>query len=411
MAWHEIDGGVTAPRGFRAAGISCGIKSSGKPDVALIVSDVPCTAAGAFTRNLVKAAPIYVSQEHLADGRLQGIVANSGNANALTPTGRADAARMAQVAALATGLEPEQFGVASTGVIGVPLPVERVERGIAAAAAQLSETGSDQAARAILTTDTFPKTVAVAVNLGGVTVRIGAIAKGSGMIHPNMGTTLCFLTTDGTIPTPVLRPLLREAVARSFDRITVDGDTSTNDTCLMLANGLAGAPPLEPGTEAYRRFSQALGHVCTRMARAVAADGEGATRLITVTVSGAAHEADAVRLARSVAGSSLVKAALCGADANWGRVLCAMGYAGVSFEPSRVSVRFSSSAGELLVCQGGVGVPFAEGVAETILDREEVTICIDLGVGDQTATCWGCDLTPDYVRINGAYRRKHTERS
>lgn len=231
MAWHETDGGVTAPRGFRAAGTACGIKRSGKPDVALIVSDVPCTAAGAFTRNLVKAAPIYVSQEHLADGRLQGIVANSGNANALTPTGRADAARMAQAAALATGLEPEQFGVASTGVIGVPLPVERVERGIAVAAAQLSETGSDQADRAILTTDTFPKTVAVAVDLGGVTVRIGAIAKGSGMIHPNMGTTLCFLTTDGAIPTPVLRPLLREAVARSFDRITVDGDTSSNDTC------------------------------------------------------------------------------------------------------------------------------------------------------------------------------------
>lgn len=411
MAWHEIDGGVTAPTGFRAAGTACGIKSSGKPDVALIVSDVPCTAAGAFTRNLVKAAPIYVSQAHLADGRLQGIVANSGNANALTPTGRADAERMTRAAARATGLAPDRFGVASTGVIGVPLPVERVERGIAAAAAQLSETGSDQAARAILTTDTFPKTVAVAVDLGGVTVRIGAIAKGSGMIHPNMGTTLCFLTTDGTIPTAVLRPLLCEAVASSFDRITVDGDTSTNDTCLMLANGRAGSTPLEPGTEPYRRFAQALGHVCTRMARAVAADGEGATRLITVTVSGAAREDDAVRLARSVAGSSLLKAALCGADANWGRVLCAMGYAGVPFEPSRVSVRFSSSVGELPVCRGGVGVPFAEGLAETILDREEVTICIDLGAGDQTATCWGCDLTPDYVRINGAYRRKHTERS
>ena len=264
---------VTAPRGVRAAGTACGIKSSGKPDVALIVSDVPCTAAGAFTKNMVKAAPIYVSQDHLADGRLQSIVANSGNANALTQTGRADTARMTQAAALATGLEPEQFGVASTGVIGVPLPVERVERGIAAA------------------------------------------------------------------------------------------------------------------------------------------DGEGATRLVTVTVTGAAREDDAVRLARSVAGSSLVKAALCGADANWGRVLCAMGYAGVPFEPSRVSVRFSSSVGELLVCQGGVGVPFAEGVAETILDREEVTIRIDLGAGDQEATCWGCDLTPDYVRINGAYRRKHTERS
>lgn len=404
MEFHYITGGVTAPKGFQAAGASCGIKAAGKPDIALILSQAPCTAAGVFTSNLVKAAPIFVTQDHLADGHLQGIVVNSGNANALAPQGKENARRMAQAAAQATGLAPEDFGVASTGIIGVPLPIGRVESGIAAAASALSAQGSDQAARAILTSDTKIKTVAIEVLLRDIPVRIGAIAKGSGMIHPNMGTTLSFLTTDCAIPPEMLQALLREAVDKTLNRITVDGDTSTNDTCLMLANAQAGNLPLVRGSESYRTFSAALLAVCGNLARAIAADGEGSSRLISVTVSGARSEEEAVRLARSVAGSSLVKAALFGADANWGRVLCAMGYAGVPFDPETVSVRFSSSLGEVLVCRKGEGVPFENGLARAILDQKEVSICISLGQDGMSATCWGCDLTHNYVSINGHYR-------
>ncbi len=406
MEWRIISGGVTAPKGFLAAGTACGIKPSGKKEVALILSKTPCEAAGVFTRNLAKAAPIFISQEHLADGRLQGIVANSGNANALTPQGREHAKRMTQAAASATGLDPAQFGVASTGVIGVPLPMERVERGIAEAAAQLSENGSEDAAEAILTTDTRTKEISIEFPVDGILIRIGGIAKGSGMIHPNMGTTLCFLTTDCSISHDVLQRLLTTAVERSFNRITVDGDTSTNDTCLMLANGLAENPPLTWGTAACDMFLKALEFVCTELAKQVAGDGEGASRLVTVTVSGASQEEAAVRLARSVAGSSLVKAALGGADANWGRVLCAMGYAGVPFDPTTVSVTFASALGELQVCRAGVGVPFENSLARAILDQKQIEIQIELKAGTASATCWGCDLTQDYVRINGSYRKR-----
>lgn len=404
MEFHYITGGVTAPKGFLASGVACGVKPSGKKDVALILSRTSCTAAGVFTRNLVKAAPIFVTQQHLADGHLQGVVVNSGNANALAPLGKGNARRMAKASARATGLSPEDFGVASTGIIGVPLPIDRVEQGIAAAAAGLSEEGSDQAAQAILTSDRETKSVAIQVDLAEGPVRIGAIAKGSGMIHPNMGTTLSFLTTDCAIAPDLLQALLGEAVDKTFNRITVDGDTSTNDTCLLLANGQAGNRPLARGSEDYQAFSQALLAVCSNLARAVAADGEGATRLMTVTVAGANTEGDAVRLARSVAGSSLVKAALFGADANWGRVLCAMGYAGVPFDPGKVSVRFASSLGEVLVCWNGEGVPFENTLARAILDQKEVSIRISLGQDGMAATCWGCDLTPDYVTLNGNYR-------
>lgn len=404
MEFQYITGGVTAPKGFLAAGVACGVKDTGKKGLALILSRTPCTAAGVFTRNLVKAAPISVSQQHLAGGHLQGVVVNSGNANAFAPLGKENALRMTQAAAQATGLVPEDFGVASTGIIGVPLPIDRVEKGIAAAASALSDQGSDQAAQAILTSDKRTKNIAIEVLLGDTPVRIGAIAKGSGMIHPNMGTTLSFLTTDCAIQPDLLQALLGEAVDKTFNRITVDGDTSTNDTCLILANGQAGNAPLVRGSEAYRAFAAALLAVCGNLARAVAADGEGSSRLVTVTVSGAKTEGDAVRLARSVAGSSLVKAALFGADANWGRVLCAMGYAGVSFDPAKVSVRFASSLGEILVCWQGEGVPFENSLARAILDQNEISIRISLGQEGMSATCWGCDLTPDYVSINGNYR-------
>lgn len=411
MQYHS--GGVTAAKGFQAAGIHCGVKKSstdangtdlGKKDLALILSDVECTAAAVYTKNQVKAAPLYVTRTHLTNGKAWGVVANSGNANACAPGGQDNAYLMAVAAGMATGHHPEDFAVASTGVIGQPLNITAIQQGVPLAAQKLSENGSDDAAAAIMTTDTVKKDVAVTFEVDGKTVTMGGIAKGSGMIHPNMGTMLCFLTTDCAIAAPVLQKALSAVVTKTFNRITVDGDTSTNDMCVVLANGMAGNKPVQPGSIAYTSFYEALTAVCETLAKSIAGDGEGAGRLISCTVKKAKNEDQAEQMAKSVVGSSLVKAAMFGADANWGRVLCAIGYSGAAFDPDAVEVQFTSPAGEIVVCRDGTGLDFDEEKAKTILSETEVNIIVTLSEGAGFATCWGCDLTYDYVRINGDYR-------
>lgn len=407
-----ISGGVTAPKGFRAAGVYCGVKAShagvpgtqGKPDLAMIVSDCECTAAATYTLNRVKAAPLYVTMGHLEDGVCRGIVANSGNANACAPLSHENAEKMCELAAAATGLKPQDFAVASTGVIGQTLNIAAIEKGMPMVAGELSYEGSDAAAHAIMTTDTVKKEIAVTVTIGGKPVTVGAIAKGSGMIHPNMGTMLCFITTDCAITSEMLSDALHDIVPRTFNRVTVDGDTSTNDMCVVLANGMAENTQIEWKDDDYTLFYKALYQVCETMARSIAGDGEGASRLITCTVTGARSEETAERLAKAVVGSSLMKAAMFGADANWGRVLCAMGYSKAPFRPEYVDVSFSSDQGEILVCQHGTGVDFDEDLAKKILSQDEVVIAVNLHEGDDQATCWGCDLTYEYVKINGDYR-------
>ena len=404
---NEISGGVCAAQGFRASGVHCGVKAGGNPaknDLALILSDRECTAAGVYTLNRVKAAPIYVTMDHLEDGVAWGIAANSGNANACCPQSHENAVLMCQAAAQATGREETDFVVCSTGVIGQTINIAAIQAGMPAAAAALSAEGSDAAARAIMTTDTVKKEAAVSFTAGGKEVRIGAIAKGSGMIHPNMGTMLCFITTDCAITHGMLENALREVSAKTFNRVTVDGDTSTNDTCVVLANGMAGNPLIEWMDEDYGAFRQALHHLCRQLARAIAGDGEGASRLVTCKVSSARSEESAERLAKAVVGSALVKAAMFGADANWGRVLCAMGYSKAPFRPEHVDVTFSSAAGSVLVCRQGEGLDFDEGLAKQVLTEKEVVIAVDLHEGEDCAECWGCDLTYDYVKINGDYR-------
>lgn len=407
-----ISGGVTAAQGFRAAGMHCGVKDNfaapqpDKKDLAMVLSEVPCTAAGTYTSNVVKADPVILTQAHLADGKAQGVILDSGNANACAPKGEENAKKMAAAAAAATGLKPEDFAVCSTGVIGVELNISAIEAAVPALVKALTNTpaaGTD-AAHAIMTTDTYTKEIAVTVDIGGKPVTLGAMAKGSGMIHPNMGTMLCVVTTDCAIDGSVLQPMLREVVAKTFNRITVDGDTSTNDTCVVLANGLAGNAPISgPGKE-YDAFYAALRTVLEYEAKAIAGDGEGAGRLVTCTVEGAATEEKAEAMAKAVVRSPLVKTAMFGADANWGRVLCAIGYSGADFDPKDVAVKFLSSAGELPVCDRGQGVPFDEGKAKTVLSEKEVTIVVTLHEGSADCSCWGCDLTYDYVKINGDYR-------
>ena len=407
-----ISGGVTAPKGFRAAGVYCGVKAShagvpgtqGKPDLAMIVSDCECTAAATYTLNRVKAAPLYVTMGHLEDGVCRGIVANSGNANACAPLSHENAEKMCELAAAATGLKPQDFAVASTGVIGQTLNIAAIQRGMPQVAGELSYEGSAAAAHAIMTTDTVKKEIAVTVTIGGKPVTVGAIAKGSGMIHPNMGTMLCFITTDCAITSEMLSDALHDIVPRTFNRVTVDGDTSTNDMCVVLANGMAENTQIEWKDDDYTLFYKALYQVCETMSRSIAGDGEGASRLITCTVTGARSEETAERLSKAVVGSSLVKAAMFGADANWGRVLCAMGYSKAPFRPEYVDVSFSSDQGEILVCQHGTGVDFDEDLAKKILSQDEVVIAVNLHEGDDQATCWGCDLTYEYVKINGDYR-------
>ena len=403
-----INGGVCAAQGFRAAGIHVGVNTlaAWKKDVALIVSDVDCAAAAMFTTNVVKAAPIHVDRKHLADGKARAIVANSGNANACAPQGEENAIKMCAAAAKAIGCPPEDVLVSSTGVIGQTLKVQVIEEGMPALCEALDHSveASDAAAHAIMTTDTVKKEVAVETVIGDKTVRMGGIAKGSGMIHPNMGTMLCFLTTDCAISPAMIRAALKEVVCKTFNRISVDGDTSTNDSCIVLANGLAGNAEITEQGADYQAFTEALMTLCTELARKMAADGEGAKHLITCAVTGAADEKTAETVARSVISSTLTKAAIFGADANWGRVLCAMGYSGAEFDPETVDVSFASAAGDIAVCEKGRGLPFDEDLAKKILTEHDVEIHISMGAGAGTATCWGCDITYDYIKINGDYR-------
>ena len=403
----KISGGVCAAKGFTAAGIHAGVKAGSSPDkndLALILSDCECAAAATFTNNRVKAAPVYTTMNHLENGILHGIIVNSGNANACAPNGPEHAEAMCAAAAAVTGRQAEDFAVASTGVIGVELNIKAIQDSVPALASALSIGGSQSAAEAIMTTDTVMKEIAVETTIGGKIVRLGAICKGAGMICPNMGTMLCFITSDCAITSDMLFSALHEVVPRTFNRVTVDGDTSTNDACVVLCNGNAGNPLIDWKDDNYNIFKDALMYVCTYMARAIAADGEGASHLLTCTVSGSRSEEAAERLAKAVVGSMLVKAAMFGADANWGRVLCAMGYSKAPFRPDRVDASFYSSAGKIQVCKDGSAVEFDEDLAKKILSEHEVSIIINVNEGDYTATCWGCDLTYDYVRINGDYR-------
>ncbi|MEW6105501.1 MAG: bifunctional glutamate N-acetyltransferase/amino-acid acetyltransferase ArgJ [Bacillota bacterium] len=399
-AWQEIPGGVTAPMGFRAAGLHCGIKRA-RPDLALIVSDVPAASAGVFTTNRVKAAPVLVSMEHLRSGRCRAVVVASGNANACTgPKGLEDARAMASVTGEALGISPGEVVVASTGVIGVPMPIEKVCAGIRLAAAALDPGGSRAAAEAILTTDRTVKEVAVEGEIGGHPVRIGGIAKGSGMIHPNMATMLAFVTTDAAITPGMLRRALVRSVERSFNMITVDGDTSTNDMAVALASGLAGSPTIASEGPDFDVFAEGLDYVTGRLARMIVEDGEGATRVIRVEVHGARTEKDARQIARTIASSNLVKTAVFGADPNWGRVLAAAGRAGVEFDANLVDVFI----GDVLVARGGAAVEFDEARARDALASREVLIAVDLHAGFESACAYTCDLTYEYVRINASYR-------
>lgn len=403
----KISGGVCAAKGFTAAGIHADVKAGSSPDkndLALILSDRECAAAATFTNNRVKAAPVYTTMNHLENGILHGIIVNSGNANACAPNGPEHAEAMCAAAAAVTGRQAEDFAVASTGVIGVELNIKAIQDSVPALASALSIGGSQSAAEAIMTTDTVMKEIAVETTIGGKIVRLGAICKGAGMICPNMGTMLCFITSDCAITSDMLTAALHEVVPRTFNRVTVDGDTSTNDACMVLCNGSAGNPLIDWKDDNYNIFKDALMYVCTYMARAIAADGEGASHLLTCTVSGSRSEEAAERLAKAVVGSMLVKAAMFGADANWGRVLCAMGYSRAPFRPDRVDASFYSSAGKIQVCKDGSAVEFDEDLAKKILSEHEVSIIINVNEGDYTATCWGCDLTYDYVRINGDYR-------
>ena len=403
----KISGGVCAAKGFTAAGIHAGVKAGSSPDkndLALILSDCECAAAATFTNNRVKAAPVYTTMNHLENGILHGIIVNSGNANACAPNGPEHAEAMCAAVAAVTGRQAEDFAVASTGVIGVELNIKAIQDSVPALASALSIGGSNAAAEAIMTTDTVMKEIAVETTIGGKIVRLGAICKGAGMICPNMGTMLCFITSDCAITSDMLFSALHEVGPRTFNRVTVDGDTSTNDACVVLCNGSAGNPLIDWKDDNYNIFKDALMYVCTYMARAIAADGEGASHLLTCTVSGSRSEEAAERLAKAVVGSNLVKAAMFGADANWGRVLCAMGYSKAPFRPEFVDVKFASAVGEILVCQQGAGVDFDEEAAKSILSQDEVIIQVDLHEGEHEATCWGCDLTYDYVRINGDYR-------
>ena len=400
-----VQGGVCAPRGFRAAGVHCGIrKSRTKKDLALICSDVPAAAAAVYTTNLVKGAPLTVTKKHLQNGTARAVICNSGNANTCNADGIEVAERMCALAAGALGIDAEDVVVASTGVIGQRMDIAPIAAGIAPLAAALSSEGSGDACEAIMTTDTVPKEIAVEFSLGGRTCRLGGIAKGSGMIHPNMATMLVFLTTDAAVAPAMLQRALRLDVADTFNMTSVDGDTSTNDMVTLLANGLAGNEEITGEGEDFAAFMKALNTVTVWLCRAIAADGEGATKLLECSVTGAADLPTAKTVAKSVICSSLTKAAMFGEDANWGRVLCAIGYSGAAVDVEKIGVSFRSAAGTVEVCRDGAGVPFSEELAAQILHEKEIDILVSLGQGEAAAVAWGCDLTYEYVKINGEYR-------
>ena len=401
-----VSGGVCAAKGFRASGMHVGIKTNNadKKDLALIVADCDCAAAAVYTQNVVKAAPLHITKEHLGNGRARAVLVNSGNANACAPNGEENARRSCVAAAAALGMDASDIIVASTGVIGQKLPVEIIENNVAALASKLSYDGSQDAAAAIMTTDLAMKELALEFELGGKTVRLGGIAKGSGMIHPNMGTMLAFLTTDCAISTEMIGKALIGATNVSFNRISVDGDTSTNDMLSLMASGLAGNTEITgPGAD-YDAFTEALNSLCVELEKKMAADGEGATHLITCHVRGAKSELDAETLSKSVISSTLTKAMIFGADANFGRALCAMGYSGVDFDQYSVDIAFESNAGRIIVCEKGRGLPFDETLAKEILTEHDITIDIAMSAGGAECTCWGCDITYDYIKINGDYR-------
>ncbi len=400
-----IEGGVCASKGYTASGVHCGIRrSQSKKDLALIVSEVKANAAAVYTTNLVKGAPLLVTRSHLANGQAQAILCNSGNANTCNANGVEVAEKMCAMLANALPVAAEDVVIASTGVIGQPLNLEPIAAGIAPLVAGLSADGCDAAAEGIMTTDTVKKEVAVSFELGGKTCHIGGIAKGSGMIHPNMATMLVFLTSDVAISPELLQKAIREDIAGTFNMVSVDGDTSTNDMLVLMANGLAGNPEIVTEDADFKTFMEALGTVTVALCRMIAGDGEGATKLLECKVSHARDLATARTVAKSVITSSLLKAAMFGADANWGRVLCAIGYSGADVDISRIDVRFKSPAGEILVCQGGSGVDFSEEKAKAVLLEHDIEILVDLNDGTAESCAWGCDLTYDYVRINGDYR-------
>lgn len=404
--WQVLkQGGITSPLGFVATGIACGIKKNGKKDLALLYSPEATQGAGVFTTNKVKAAPVLVSQENLKLGKIQGIVINSGNANACTgDQGIKDARQMAKWAAQALGIKAEQVLVSSTGVIGFPLPMEKVQDGISLAAKDLSQSGGTKAAEAIMTTDTYSKELALSLEIEGKTVTIGGMAKGSGMIHPNMATMLGFITTDAAIEPGLLNSMLKKAVDKSFNMITVDGDTSTNDMVIMLANGQAGNSPLTKDSVQTEIFQQALDYLTIVLAKQVVGDGEGASKIVEITVKGALSESDAKKAAMAVATSSLVKTAIFGEDANWGRVICAVGYSGAEIEPDKIDIFLASSKGEEQMAKNGGGLVFDEAKAKTILEEKEIYLTIDLQIGDKETKVWTCDLSYDYIKINADYR-------
>lgn len=398
-----MEGRFLNPVGYSYAGIHAGLKKR-KKDMALIVSDRMATSAAAFTTNVVKAAPVIYDMGILKGGKAQAILVNSGNANACTGTrGLEDAGHSAALVAHELGIPEDAVFVSSTGVIGVPLDMERIEGGIKELATSL---GGDPipAAEAILTTDTKTKLASVEVEIDGKSVTISGMAKGSGMIHPNMATMLCFIITDAEIGHEALQKLLGKGISDSFNMISVDGDTSTNDSVIVLANGASGCGEIEEGSTAYAAFAAAFDQVLGELARQIVKDGEGASRFIEMRVTGASSKADARTLARAVISSSLVKAAFFGADANWGRILCAMGYSGASFNPDLVDLDFISAKGKIRVLEGGVPLPFDEDEAKAILLEKEVAVLADCHQGDGEAVAWGCDLTYDYVKINGDYR-------
>ena len=403
-----ITGGVTAAKGFQAASTAAGIKYQGRTDMAMVYSEKPCVAAGTFTTNIVKAAPVKWDQEIVYNHpTAQVIICNSGIANACTgEEGFGYCRETAKAAAETMNVDADSVLVASTGVIGMQLPIEKLAAGVKAMAPKLKGTleAGNEAAKAIMTTDTKEKEVAVEIEIGGKTVTIGGMCKGSGMIHPNMCTMLGFVTTDAAISKEMLQKALSANIKDTFNMVSVDGDTSTNDTVLLLANGMAGNPEITEKNEDYQKFCEALNYINTTLAKKIAGDGEGATALFEVKIIGAESKEQAVTLSKSVVTSSLTKAAIYGHDANWGRILCAMGYSGAQFDPEKVDLYFESKAGKIKIIENGVAVNYSEEEATKILSEDAVTAIADVKMGDCTATAWGCDLTYDYIKINADYR-------
>ncbi|MDD2955576.1 MAG: bifunctional glutamate N-acetyltransferase/amino-acid acetyltransferase ArgJ [Oscillospiraceae bacterium] len=408
MDFQLTQGGVCAPKGFSAGGVHCGIRRNpSKLDLALIYSETPASAAGAFTQNLVKGAPVQVSKRHLADGVAQAIICNSGVANTCNSDGVEKAEAVCRLLSESSlGVKPENVVVASTGVIGPHLPLEPFQNGMEALVASLDSQSSDQAALGIMTTDMVPKQIAVRFEMGGKECVLGGIAKGSGMLHPNMATMLGFLTSDVAITSKMLQAALGDAVNETFNMISVDGDTSTNDMVVALANGMAGNPVIEEENEDYFLFRGILMYVCRQMARMIAKDGEGATKLLECEVSGARTREIARQVARAVVSSTLVKTAMYAEDANWGRILCAIGYCGAPVEIGQIDVELRSQVGQVKVCEKGSGIPFSEEDASMVLAQPEIQIRICIGPDAYSATAYGCDLTHEYIQITGTYRKK-----